>query len=205
MTPTETRSLHTAVARVFGAYESHCVTPDANTLFYTLNGLHSLSDRLEASAKIDLLGFQEFVALKALRNLTHHQEEVRSNVRVVDSPVYSDLMVLCLVRRDQVERAIENTYKKWLDSTRSACQDVFHWYGPAVNINPALFNLMARTYELLDVRGLLPQDDALESFAQSWDQETASGESHFVDGRLSGRACDITSVLAALVADLPEP
>ena len=205
MTPTQTRDIRTAITRLFSAYEAHCLAPDDSSLFYTLTSLHSLNDRLSGATTIDLHEFTEFVALKALRNLTHHQEEVRANVRVARAPAQSDLIFLCLVRRDQVERAIQATKpEKWREPTRKACESVFHWYGPAVNINPALFNLMARIYGRLEAETLVPEDEALAFFAESWERENASQMSHFIDGRLFGRAADISAMLAALVADLPE-
>jgi hypothetical protein len=148
-----------AAGRLFRSYEGHCKAPGPDTLFETLTAMHSLNDRLKKTAGSDFHGIQEFVALKALRNFAHHQEEVRANVRVIPAPAISDLHVLCLVRGDQVERAIESADKPWRVDTRTACEATFHWYGEAVNINPCLFNLVVRAYETLqqlDVR--LPAD-----------------------------------------------
>lgn len=204
MTAADVRNVTEAADRLFKAYEGQCVAPDASTLFYTLTALHSLNDRLKATGRTDFHGFDEFVALKAVRNFAHHHDEVRSNVRIVRSPLFSDLMFLCLVRRDQVDQAIATTKpEKWVESTRLACQKVFHWYGPAVNINPALFNLMVRIYEALDAQNLIPESDPVAAFTAAYKREAASSLSHFIDGRLSGHAAQITSALTDLVADLP--
>jgi hypothetical protein len=190
---------------LFRAYERHCLDPDLDTLFATLNALHSLNDRLKNAIDDDLHKFREFVALKALRNLTHHSEEVHSNVRVVPAPGLSDLMFLCIVRRDQVEHAIANTGERWRDVTQLACETVFHWYGQAVNINPCIFNVMVHVYEMLENVELMSDDEASDVFRQIYLSETEDGRSHFVDGKVSGRAGDIDRVLSAMVENLPKP
>lgn len=194
-----------AANRLFRAYERHCRKPDPDTLFDTLNAMHSLNDRLKKATGDDFHKFEEFIALKALRNLTHHAEEVLANVRVVPAPGISDLSILCVVRRDQVERAISNSDKKWRESTKAACENVLHWYGPAVNINPCLFNFMVRAFEMLEEVGVTPADEAFETFEASYLLEAENGYSHFIDGHIVAGAEKIESVLSAIVADLPEP
>ena len=194
-----------AASRLFRAYNRYCTQPDPDALFNTLNAMHSLNDRLKKAIHEDFHKFEQFLALKALRNLTHHAEEVRANVRLLLMPGLSDLQVLCLVRRDQVEHAIAGVDKKWREVTRSACERVFHWYGPAVNINPCLFNFMVHAHEMLQAARMMPDDDASEAFRESYQFEVESGRSHFVDGRVSARAADIGSILSAVVEQLPAP
>jgi hypothetical protein len=194
-----------AAGRLFRAYEQHCRLPGPDTLFDTLTAMHSLHDRLRNALDHDFHQIDEFVALKALRNFAHHQEEVRANVRVIPTPAISDLAFLCIVRRDQVERAIENVDKRWRASTRVACDGKFHWYGQAVNINPCLFNFMVRAYELLMELKVLPPKEAVKSFEDSYRFEVEHGRSHFVDGRLASHAGEVEAVLSAVVAELPKP
>lgn len=194
-----------AGSRLFRAYSRYCTQPDPDALFNTLNAMHSLNDRLKKAISDDFHKFEQFLALKALRNLTHHAEEVRANVRLVPMPGLSDLQVLCIVRRDQVERAIASVDKKWREATRAACESVFHWYGPAVNINPCLFNFMVHAYEMLEKARLMPEDNSAEAFRESYQFETDNGRSHFVDGRISAGAADIASVLSAVAEQLPAP
>lgn len=105
-------SASSAAGRFFRAHERHCVETGTDTLFEVLTAMHSLNDRLKGSVRRDFHQIEEFVALKTLRNFAHHHDEVRANVKVVPSPALSDLMVLCVVRGDQVERAIEVTQKR---------------------------------------------------------------------------------------------
>ncbi|WP_376703720.1 hypothetical protein RQ479_00480 [Mesorhizobium sp. ISC25] len=193
-----------SASRLFRAYERHCFQPDLDTLFATLTAIHSLNDRLKKAVGYDFHKFEEFLALKALRNLTHHAEEVRANVRVVPAPGFSDLM-LCIVRRDQVERAIAGVDERWRAGTKAACERTFHWYGPAVNINPCIFNFMVHAYEMLEDAEMTSADEATETFRAAYQFEADNGHSHFVDGRISGRAGDIESILSAVAAELPKP
>lgn len=192
-----------AAGRIFRVYERHCVAPDLDTLHDLLNALHSLNDRLEKAVGHDLHDIEEFIAVKVLRNFTHHQEEVRANVRVVPTPAQSDLMIMCVVRRDQVERAIQNVRGKWQPASRAACESRFHWYGDAVNINPCLFNLVVRVYEHINALGLSPPDEDVRSLSAAYSLEEEQGHSHFVDGRLTARAGDVEAILSRIVADLP--
>jgi hypothetical protein len=194
-----------AAGRLFRAYEQHCRLPGADTLFDTLTAMHSLHDRLRNAVDQDFHQIDEFVALKALRNFAHHQEEVRANVRVIPTPAISDLAFLCIVRRDQVECAIENVDKRWRASTRVACDGKFHWYGQAVNINPCLFNFMVLAYELLMQLDVLLPKDAIKSFEDSYRFEVEHGHSHLVDGRLASHSEEMDAILRAVVDELPEP
>jgi hypothetical protein len=193
----------TAAGRLFRVYERHCQEPGRDTLFEVLTAVHSLNDRLKKTTGRDLHEIEEFIALKVLRNFAHHEEEVLANVRVIPVPAYSDLLGMCIVRRDQVERAIENVKEKWRDGSRTACEAQFHWYGEAVNINPCLFNLVVRIYELLLTITVFPPEEDVASMQASYEFEEAEGHSHYVDGRLTANVAELDAVLSQVVAELP--
>lgn len=197
------QSAGTAVGRLFRTYDRHCQASTLDSLFETLTALHSLNDRLRGADCPDLHQFEEFVALKVLRNFAHHEDELHANVRVTPTPAISDLLFMCLVRHDQVTRAIENVSKKWIAPSRTACENCFHWYGEAVNINPCLFNLMVRIYEMVLSEELEPPATDIASFRTSYEFEEEGGHEHFVDGRLTGHAADLQELLDSVVAELP--
>lgn len=199
------RSASEAAGRLFRTYERHCREPSSDALFDLLTAAHSLNDRLQKAVERDFHSIGEFVALKAIRNLAHHQEELRSNVRVIPTPAYSDLAIMCVVRRDQIERAIEATPKRWLEETRAACEAVFHWYGPAVNINPCVFNFMVRVYEALSEADVRPAEEDIANFEASYHYENEEGHSHYVDGKLSAHAAEISALLTSVVNQMPAP
>ncbi len=197
------KSAANAAARLFRAYEAHSLAPGPDTLFHTLTAMHSLDDKLKKAEVQDFKHLEEFTALKALRNFAHHQDEIDANVRVIPSPAVSDLGFLCLVRRDQVERAIGSVDQKWRAQTRAACESRFHWYGEAVNINPCLFNFMVHAYEQLVVAGVKPDPASVEAFETSYQFEAREGHAHLIDGRMAGPAGGIEQMLTTIVANLP--
>jgi hypothetical protein len=197
------QSAATTAARLFRAYESHSLAAGPDTLFNTLTAMHSLNDKLKKAEVKDFEHLEEFAALKALRNFAHHQDEIDANVRVIPSPFVSDLAFLCLVRRDQVEQAIETVGQKRRAETRAACESRFHWYGAAVNINPCLFNFMVHAYEQLVAAGVRPDPASVEALQTSYQFEDREGHAHLIDGRMAGPAGGIEQMLATIVANLP--
>ncbi|MER9337207.1 hypothetical protein NKJ06_25020 [Mesorhizobium sp. M0293] len=194
-----------ASERFFRLYQTHCVSPSRDTLFSLLEAAHSLNDRLKVGAAADFFDVQEFAALKCLRNYFHHQQELRHVVRLIPIggyPITTDLMTLCLVPRDNVVAAIETT-KRYQEETRQACQQIFHWYGPVVNINPALFNFVVAAYERLRDRGVPLAGEAVEDFEASYDYEEENNLPHFVDGRLATSAGSIDALLTDIMKSTP--
>lgn len=190
-----------ASERFFRLYHTHCVSPSRDTLFSLLEAAHSLNDRLKVGAAADFFDVQEFAALKCLRNYFHHNQELRHAVRLIpigDYPVTTDLMTLCLVPRDNVVKAIETT-KRYQEETRQACQQMFHWYGPVVNINPALFNFVVAAYERLRDREVPLAGDAVDEFEASYSYEEENNLPHVVDGRLATSAGSIDELLTDIV------
>ncbi|MER9881000.1 hypothetical protein [Mesorhizobium sp. M0118] len=187
-----------ASERFFRLHHTHCISPDRDTLFSLLEAGHSLNDRLKVGVDRDFFDVQEFAALKCLRNYFHHQQELRHLVRLIPTggyPIMTDLMKLCLVPRGLVEAAIEKTTARYRNDARQACLGMFHWYGPVVNINPALFNFVVAAYERLKDRGVPLAGEAVEEFEASYQYEEENNLPHVVDGRLATSAGSIDDVL----------
>jgi len=200
--PTELADVCAASERLFRLYYAHCVSPDRDTLFSLLEAGHSLNDRLRVSVELDFFDVPEFTALKCLRNYFHHHQELKHVVRLIpvgDYPITTDLMFMCLVPRDAVRAAIDQTVERHRSDTRQDCEKVFHWYGPVVNINPALFNFMVAAYELLRDNGVPLSGDAVEEFENSYRHEKENDLPHVVDGRLSTTAGSVNDLLAAIM------
>jgi len=189
--------------RVFRLYRDHCVAPTEDTLFGLLEASHSLNDRLKVGAELDFFDFHEFAALKCLRNFFHHQQELQHAVKFIPAagyPVISDLAVLCLVPRKMVDAAITATAARYRPDIEHACQKVFHWYGPVVNINPAIFNFMVAVYERLTGAAIPMNGKAFLDFAASYRYEQERGLPHMIDGRLSAHAGNVDQLLRDIIA-----
>jgi hypothetical protein len=191
-----------ASERFFRLYHTHCISPDRDTLFSLLEAGHSLNDRLKVGADLDFFDVQEFTALKCLRNYFHHQQELRHVVRFIPIgayPIVADLTTLCLVPRDIVDVAIHETAHRYQEATRLACHGVFHWYGPVVNINPALLNFVVSAYERLNNCGIPLAGEAVEEFEASYRHEEENGLPHVVDGKLAMLAGGIDELLTDIM------
>lgn len=150
---------------------------------------------------VDFVDIQEFSTFKCLRNYFHHQQELRHVVSLIPIggyPIATDLMTLCLVPRDNVVAATETT-GRYQEETRRACKEVFHWYGPLMNINPALFNFVVAAYERLRDRGVPLAGEAVEEFQISYGYEEESNLPHVVDGRLATPTGSINELLTGIV------
>lgn len=96
-------SLNAAIDRFFRSYFNHCVAPDEETLLNLLNALHGLQDKLQKDAGRHLFASGNFIALKALRNLFHHQTELIHDIRIIPvedlPPMMTDLLASVLSLR----------------------------------------------------------------------------------------------------------
>jgi len=192
-----------ASERMFRFYATHCDDPNKDTLFSLLEAVHSLHDKFKSVVKQDFHGINEFLALKSLRNYFHHQEELLHEVKVIpikDYPIITDLVIMCIVPRTIIDGAIDSTKKMFQGDARKACEDVFHWYGAVVNINPSLFNLVVKIYQQLREAGVPFTGEAVSLFEDSYNYEVENGHSHFIDGRLSTYAGNIDELLSDIIS-----
>ncbi len=194
-------SLNAAIDRFFRSYFNHCVRSDEDTLLNLLNALHGLNDKLKKGIGQDLFGSANFVALKALRNLFHHQTELIHEVKVIPvqdlPPMTTDLLVVCLVPRALIERAGSESDRRYREQVRSAF-DVFKWYGSIVNIQPCVFNVAVDVFELVDTLDVHPSSEAYDLFADSYFMEEQNGHNHRVTGDIRCVAGSVTEILSTV-------
>ena len=185
--------------RVFRLYSTYCISPDLDTLFNLLNAIHSLNDKSFKTKLFDFYDLDEFVALKALRNLFHHQEELVNELRLIPvqdlPPITTDLLYLCLIPSNLVEKAISTIPKKHRVNEEPIIRGVFGWYGEVVNINPCIFNFMVKAYEKLIENSVKLTGDEFLEFYDSYQYETDNNHSHFVTGEIG---CHLSSVNVVL-------
>lgn len=206
---TNTNGMATAASaadRYFRCYEAHCIKPDVDTLFNLLNALHSLNDKLHKHCETNFFSVNEFVALKALRNLFHHQAELLNEIRVVAAqdlpPLTTDLIFLCLVPRGLVETAIANVDAKRKAQDEPVIREVLKWYGNVVNINPCIFNFSVHVFEKSEALRLPLVSEGYESIKGSYAFEVANGHSHFIRGDIACTAGSVDEVLSRVFTDV---
>lgn len=185
-----------AAERVFRLYHRHCVAENNDTLFNLLNAAHSLNDRLRLSMDIDFFGIDEFIALKALRNFFHHEQELVNQIKTIPirpgMPILSDLAQMCLVPAGLVRRAIETERR---EENRPRIDAVLLWYGNVVDIYPCVFNYIVHVYEVLKGLEVPLGGDEVDHFVASYNFEEANMYSHFASGRIICRSGDAAEVL----------
>lgn len=192
--------------RFFRLYHKHCVQPDQDTLFILLDAAHSLNDRLNKQTGSNFFDCNEFVALKALRNLFHHEEELKHDVRLLSvegvPPVTTDLLHLCLVPRQLVEKAIAQISHKRREQDAAIIRRTLKWYGDVVNINPCIFNFSVQVFEKLRLLDLELNSEEYTEFRASYEYEEEHQHSHFVTGDISCHAGSVEQILMSAFADV---
>lgn len=143
----------------------------------------------------------EYIALKALRNYFHHQSEVQNVLRIkhldgLAAP--TDLLYACLVSEDSCREALQGVASKYRDKTEEAFCEVFKVWGRVIDINPCIFNCVAKVFILLADRGLKGTSKEYNEFVGSFVFETENGYSHFVTGGFSVHPANINQLISSM-------
>lgn len=168
-------SCQAAGERFFRLYREHCVKPDKDTLFNLLNSIHSLNDRLRKATGEHFFSCNEFVVLKALRNLFHHEAELVNEVRIIPvkklPSVSTDLLFLCLIPSRLVLLSFEQLDRKRRAHEEEIVRSTLKWYGNVVNVNPCVFNFAVHVFEKLRALGRQIGGDEYAEFKASYEFE----------------------------------
>jgi hypothetical protein len=206
MTGALMESCQAAGERFFRLYHGHCVEPDKDTLFSLLNSIHSLNDRLRKATGVHFFNCNEFVALKALRNLFHHEAELVNEVRIIPvekvPPLSTDLLILCLVPSRLVLLSFEQLDRKRRAHEEEIVRSTLKWYGNVVNINPCVFNFAVHAFEKLKALGVQIGGNEYAEFQASYEFEEEAGHSHFITGDIICRAGSVEEALAVAFANV---
>jgi hypothetical protein len=195
------RPVGPAADRFFRAYYAHCTEPDEDTLFNLLNALHSFHDKFQKATGLNFFESAKFLALKALRNLFHHHDELLNRVKVVriedDIPLTTDLMVLCLVDRQTVLDAVDQDLRRAKRQAlgRDDILGALKWYGGIANINPCVFNCAVEVFEAVWEARIVPSSPEFHEFEAAYKRDEEYGLSHWVTGDIQCRAGDVSEVV----------
>jgi len=199
-------SCQAAGERFFRLYSKHCVRPDVDTLFNLLNSIHSLNDKLNGATGKNFFDNSEFVALKALRNLFHHEIELINEIRLIPvnklPAITTDLLFLCLVPSRLVVSSFEKIEKKRRVREENVIRNTLKWYNTVVNINPCIFNFAVHTYQKLMQLGLELRGAEYLDFQSSYEFEEENGYSHFVTGDIGCHAGSVEKLLEVAFASV---
>lgn len=192
--------------RVFRKYNNHCLNPDEDSLYDLLNVIHGTSDKLKKH-DISLFDIDEFLALKSLRNLFHHETELLNEIRCIYKkdlgPLVTDLAYLCLISRELYEKALQGIARRRREEETPKINSVMKFYGDVVNINPCIFNFIVKFYELLKAHNVQISSPEYYDLEQSYEMESNMGYSHYVTGNIQSTAGNVTKVLKELFYNIP--
>lgn len=195
-----------AAERFFRQYYKHCTAPDQDTLFNFLNAAHSLNDKLLKSHDTGLFDIDEFAAIKALRNVFHHEGELINDVSILPAndlpPVSTDLVFLCLVPSKLIDQSIESIPQKYRAKEEGTIRSVVHWYGEVANINPCIFNFAVKVYELVVSERIEVQGEDFKEIESSYNYEIENGFSHYVSGKIVCNVGDVKEVLRVAFSEI---
>lgn len=199
-------SCKSAGEQFFRLYHKHCVEPDVDTLFNLLNSIHSFNDKLRKATGESFFELNEFIALKALRNLAHHEVELINKVRIFPvtkfPQINTELLFLCLIPSHLVFLSFEQLDKKRRESEEAIIRRTLKWYGNVVNINPCLFNFAIHAFERLKTLDIKLEGDEYTEFENSYQLEEDAGYSHFITGDIGCIAGNVEDILATTFADV---
>jgi hypothetical protein len=192
--------LKPAINRVFRLYSVYCENWNEDSLYSLLHSLHSLDDKLKVGGERPMLDIPEYVALKALRNFWHHRGELAPVLRIksIKGLFAADLMYACLVPAKDCAAALEAVDKQYRNETKQAMDSTFRVWGSVVDINPCVFNCLAKVYALLEGKKMAGDEEDFEKFTASYEFENEHGHSHFVTGALVSSAADASRVQALM-------
>lgn len=192
-----------AVARLCRQYVAFLESTTVDSLFNWSNALHSMHDRVPQGMRSALFKSPEFVAMKALRNHFHHSGEVAHRIKplaIGNLPLMSDLGIVCLIDRGAAEAAIQAIGPKFKTTEQPMIEAALKWYGPCVNLYPAIFNLMAQVVLLAQDHHVMPDDEAFKRLVRAIRQDKANGHRVTVTGDIYSHAASVDQVLAGLMA-----
>ncbi|MCJ8326622.1 MAG: hypothetical protein MJK08_05920 [Campylobacterales bacterium] len=192
------QNLKSSCERLFRLYYKHNTEPDLDTLYNLLNSIHNLNDIFNKTLKDNFFESDEFIALKALRNLYHHQSEIENEFKIIPFEevgiILSDLMYLCIIHKSSVEEAIQNIHHKYRDEHREKINSVFIWYNHVININPAIFNFVVKVYQKMESHSISLLTEEYLEFKNSYDYEIENGYSHFATGNIKCHPNDMGKI-----------
>ena len=192
------QNLKSSCERLFRLYYKYNTEPDLDTLYNLLNSIHNLNDIFNKTLKDNFFDSDEFIALKALRNLYHHQSEIENKFKIIPFEkvgfILSDLVYLCIINTSSAEEAIENINIKYREEHREKINSVFIWYKNVVNINPAIFNFVVKVYQKMESHNISLLTEEYFEFENSYNYEIKNEYSHFVTGNIKCHSNDMRKI-----------
>ena len=182
------------IERFFRYYYKFCKTPEPDSVREVLASVYSVNDKLRKAGHPDFFKNDCFIAIKAIRNYAIHQSEIYNKSKALPlistSPIEADLMILCLLPRDVIDKIISNSSIESISAIKKVC--IF--YKDYVDIYPCVFNFGVRLFLYSEEHNLSFNSQEYSDFKNSIEYERKNGLPHFIAGGiklLDGTSVDI--------------
>lgn len=187
-------TIEQSAKRLFDARVRHVKYRGLEELHNILEESYKLHERLKIvpGKKEGLQNIDEFLLLKALRNYSVHTGDFFGGVYTYDleklAPEFLrfhiSLYQLCLINKNEVKRAI-NSEKPLLNYAQEqakleAINRQLIPYGDYYDLEPVVFNFIAKLYEELLPLRLSISGEGYSTIQDSYNEETRAGMSHYV-------------------------
>jgi len=187
-------TIEQSAKRLFDAYFRHVKNSSLEELHNILEEAYKLHERLKLvpGKKKGLHDINEFQLLKALRNYSVHTGDFFGEAYTyATEKLTPELMLfhinlhrLCLVHKNEVKRAI-NSEKSLQNPTQEqakieAINSQLIPYGDYYDLEPVVFNFIAKLYEELLPLSLSISGEAYANMQKTYAKEEQTGMSHYV-------------------------
>jgi hypothetical protein len=187
-------TIEESVKRLFEAYFRHVKKTSLGELHNILEEAYKLHERLKLfpGKKKGLHNIDEFQLLKALRNYSVHSGDFFGEAYTYSPEkltpelmhFHINLHRLCLVHKNEVKRAInsETPLQDYVQEQAKieAINSQLIPYGDYYDLEPVVFNFIAKLYEELLPLGLSISGEAYANMRHSYNEEDRTGISHYV-------------------------
>ena len=177
-----------AAGRLFDTYYRHTSHSSLEQLQYLTEEAYKLHERLRKLSKKNqgLLGLDEFLLLKALRNYSVHQDDFVGEAFGI-RPDFArriglELQKVCLIKKSIVSQAInyEPPLKHGEDEKIARIKTQLVDFGDFYNIEPVIFNFMVKVYEKLIALNLTIPGQGFADIDLSYKNEVYYNYSHYI-------------------------
>lgn len=182
------------IKRFFRYYYKFCKSPEPDSIREVLASTYSVNDKLRKAGYPDFFNSDYFIAIKAIRNYAIHQSEIYNKSKALPlistSQIEADLMILCLVPRDVIDKIISSSSIE----SKLAIKKVCIFYKDYVDIYPCIFNFGVGLFLYSEEHNFSINSQEYSDFKNSIEYERKNGLPHFIVGGiklLDGTSADL--------------
>jgi hypothetical protein len=173
------------IARFFRQYYRYCQAPEPDAVREVLASAYSVNDKLRKAGYSNFFDYDEFTAIKAIRNYAIHQAEIHNESKalplITTSLIKADINILCLLPTNVVTNICENSSKESATAIKNTC--IF--YKNYVDIYPCFFNFGVRLFLYIEEKNLEISSKEFSNLKNSIEYERKNGYPHFVSGGIA--------------------